>query len=450
MPRRKVLLVVHNHPRTRPGGAETYAYETYLAMRDSADLEPVLLAKGGPPLESIERLPSSTQFGPGDPSDPNQYFFYTDSSSFDWLYGTTTNKEMYTKHFHEFLAELQPDVVHFQHTLYLGYDLIRQVRNTLPGAAIVYTLHEFLPICHRQGQMVRTFGDELCDKESPRRCHECFPEVSPQTFFMRKRFVQSQFALVDCFIAPSRFLLERYVAWGVPRDRIIFEDYGRLAQTVVLDSCGSERPRDRFGFFGQLNPFKGVDVLLQAMALLGPTPRRRRLVSSTGASMRPRCHRPRPHLWLHGANLELQAGSFQTHLAGLVEDTKDRVTLVGRYEIDDLPVRMANVDWVIVPSIWWENSPLVIQEAFMHGRPVIVSDIGGMAEKVTDGVNGLHFRVGDAPDLARTIERAANTHGLWETLRSGIAPVHSMGTHLRALRDLYERILSRRTASSVA
>ena len=56
---------------------------------------------------------------------------------------------------------------------------------------------------------------------------------------------------------------------------------------------------------------------------------------------------------------------------------------------------MAEIDWVVVPSIWWENSPLVIQEAFLHGRPVICSDIGGMAEKVRHGVDGLHFRVGD-------------------------------------------------------
>jgi len=56
---------------------------------------------------------------------------------------------------------------------------------------------------------------------------------------------------------------------------------------------------------------------------------------------------------------------------------------------------MAAVDWVVVPSIWWENSPLVIQEAFAHGRPVICSDIGGMAEKVAHEKNGLHFRAND-------------------------------------------------------
>ena len=51
---------------------------------------------------------------------------------------------------------------------------------------------------------------------------------------------------------------------------------------------------------------------------------------------------------------------------------------------------------MVVPSIWWETGPLVVLEAFQHGRPVICSDIGGMAEKVTDGVNGLHFRTRDA------------------------------------------------------
>ncbi len=82
--------------------------------------------------------------------------------------------------------------------------------------------------------------------------------------------------------------------------------------------------------------------------------------------------------------------------------------MAGRYDRTRVAGElMAEVDWVIVPSIWWENSPLVIQEAFTYGRPVICSGIGGMAEKVTDGVNGLHFRVGDPRSLAETMRRAA-------------------------------------------
>ena len=55
----------------------------------------------------------------------------------------------------------------------------------------------------------------------------------------------------------------------------------------------------------------------------------------------------------------------------------------------------------------------------MHGRPVICSDIGGMAEKVTDGVNGLHFAAGNPAQLAETIRLAVSTPGLWDRLRDG-------------------------------
>src|SRR6185436_12596375 len=120
--------------------------------------------------------------------------------------------------------------------------------------------------------------------------------------------------------------------------------------------------------------------------------------------------------WLHGANLEIQTPTFQQEFRALLDSTAQAVTFFGRYEHSELPRLMAAVDWVVVPSIWWENSPLVIQEAFHHGRPVICSGIGGMAEKVTDGVNGLHFRRGDPASLAATIRRAATSPGLWETL----------------------------------
>jgi hypothetical protein len=83
---------------------------------------------------------------------------------------------------------------------------------------------------------------------------------------------------------------------------------------------------------------------------------------------------------------------------------------------------MADVDWVVVPSIWYENAPLVIQEAFQHGKPVICSDIGGMAEAVTDGVDGLHFRAGSAGALSDTLLRAATTPGLWSRWPPASAP----------------------------
>jgi glycosyltransferase involved in cell wall biosynthesis len=77
---------------------------------------------------------------------------------------------------------------------------------------------------------------------------------------------------------------------------------------------------------------------------------------------------------------------------------------------------------------------------------VICSDIGGMSEKVTDGVDGLHFRSGDAEDLAEKMTQAVETPGLWDQLRAGI-PVpagHSMSTHVATLSDIYGRLLAER------
>ena len=81
--------------------------------------------------------------------------------------------------------------------------------------------------------MVRTNGELLCTHASPRRCNECFPEWSPQHFFLRERFIKSHLAHVDQFLAPSRFLLERFVDWGIPREKIRFEEYGRIPQSAA-------------------------------------------------------------------------------------------------------------------------------------------------------------------------------------------------------------------------
>jgi len=104
---------------------------------------------------------------------------------------------------------------------------------------------------------------------------------------------------------------------------------------------------------------------------------------------------------------------------------------------------MADLHWVLIPSIWWENSPLVIQEAFFHRRPVICSDVGGMAEKVRDGIDGMHFRVGDAFSLARTIEAATTNPRLWRSLRDGIGEPHPMSTHIARLLDIYDTTADR-------
>jgi glycosyltransferase involved in cell wall biosynthesis len=419
---RRVLYICHNHPAVRPGGAEGYALDLHRAMGSTPGWESVFLAHGGPPLSTVRRQHETMLHLVDRSSDA--YFFHSDGSGFDQFFGWNERKELWTHYLRDFLDAYRPDVVHFQHTQFLGYDMIREVRNSLPNAAIVYTLHEFLPICHQNGQMVRTFNDhELCTHATPRRCHECFPEHSPQAFFLRKRFIQAMFSLVDMFIAPSEFLRERYVDWGIPAGRIRVLENGCAHQHPPVDGPADGRLPSRIGFFGQLNQFKGILVLLKAMRAL-----QKQDVDA--------------HLYVHGANLDLQTSDFQKKVADLLAACKDSVTLVGKYDQDRLPSLMEKIDWVVVPSIWWENSPLVIQEAFLHRRPVICADIGGMAEKVVDGVSGLHFRARDAASLARTLRRAVTKPELWQALQAGIPHVPPMSEHVERLSGTYQELLS--------
>ena len=426
MAKTRVLYVLHNHPTLFPGGAEQYALELFETLRESSEIEPLLVSR-------ISRVSIPQGNRPGTPfqtvdGEPDQYFLFTESEpTYDYFLGTSNDKSLYTTHFADFLETYKPDVVHFQHTLHMGYDLVSTARRVLPRAPILYTLHEYLPICHRQGQLLRTEhkNEELCLMASPRRCNECFPTIPSRDFYMRERFIKGHLANVDMFIAPSHFLMQRYIDWGIPADRIVCEDYGRRPAVRLAEAEG-DRPRNRLGYFGQLNPDQGVLTLLEAMTRFE--------------------HRPDIQLRLHGANLDQQTEEFQADFAERLDAAAANVTLVGTYHPEDVPLLMRDIDWVVVSSRWWENSPLVIQEAFMQRRPVICSGIGGMAEKVTHDVNGLHFHVGDPASMAAVIERAASEPGLWDRLREGIPDILTVDDHIENLIRMYRELTERRAA----
>src|SRR5215210_2527239 len=149
----KVLFLCHNHPALFPGGTEAYAIELFEEMQKLDGVEPIFLARTGETAAAVDEPHRSgpahagTPFGLFD-GDEHQLGFRTDRIHYDVFIQALAEKGVLTKQLHGYLLAEQPDVIHVQHTHYFGVDVLRAIRNTLPDVPILYTLHEYLPICH--------------------------------------------------------------------------------------------------------------------------------------------------------------------------------------------------------------------------------------------------------------------------------------------------------------
>ena len=268
------------------------------------------------------------------------------------------------------------------------------MRRSLPSAKIVLTFHEYLAICHRYGQMVTTDGNYLCYQSSAMRCNSCFPEYSQADFFLRQVYIQKFLAAVDQFIAPSHFLAQRMIEWGIPGDKLrVIENLTSQPSILEKPAMSDRAAALRIGFFGQLSPLKGINVLFDAARILE------------------REHVGNVVFDVHG-DYRNQPPEFQEKVVEWLEGAGSNVRYHGSYDRERVDGLMKRVDLIVVPSVWWENSPVVIQEAFRNRRPIICSDIGGMAEKVRDGEDGWHFPVGSPIGLAALLRRLAEDPNL--------------------------------------
>ncbi len=396
----KVLLISLFHPELIRGGAQQICYELFEGLREEPDVEPVLLASVD---SSYPALYKSGARITGFDGRHNEFLYL--SADYDHLWHKT-GSPLHIEAFAEFLENVQPQAVHFHHFLTYGIDLITLTRRVLPNCRIVFTFHEFLTICDANGHMVRTTDRSLCTHASPVRCHQCFPSRSPEQFLMRKMWFMQHLSVVDAYTCPSRFMIEHFVRWGIPREKIHHVTNGQ--RVYGIPTTPPQGLKARFGFFGQFVDSKGIHVLLRAVRQL-------RAEGFTDFSVD-----------LNGDNLRYATPSIreeiETFLAEESRHPPDEriVTLNGSYHVDELPSRMSRVDWCIVPSIWWEVFGLVISEAWMFGKPVICSNVGGPGERVINEVGGLHFQLGDHRSLARVMRRAASEEGLWERLRAGV------------------------------
>ncbi len=416
-PAMRIAVVSIGHPEFLLGGADRVTYSLFQKLRQTPGIEAVFVAR----VEETDIVHAGRMASYQ--GRPDEILWST--PPMDYFRLASADRARLLADARQIFDKIRPDIVHFGHILHIGTDLVEFVARELQVPSVL-TFHEYISVCNNNGQMIKTNG-KLCYAEAANECALCFPNISSGKFFLRKEHIMRQYAMIDRFIAPSPFLKERYAEWGLEADRIeaigniqppYFEDFETTAGLPKRQP--SKEAKVRFGFFGRINPYKGVDVLLRALVHLDSRVRKRL------------------EIYVYGANLELEEPAFQEEIQGLVERNGDVVHMLGSYRIEDTIGLMRNVDWVVVPSIWWEIGPMVIEEAFAAGTPVLASNIAGMLEKITPGVNGEHFRVGSEVDLAAKITDIVNGTLAVSVEPTDVAEVNRQrfDAHLRIYRDL--------------
>ncbi|MEM7034936.1 MAG: glycosyltransferase [Chloroflexota bacterium] len=383
--------------------------------------------------------------------------------------------------FKEILTEEKPDLIHFQHLAYLSGNLPEIAKEM--GIPCLATLHDYWYLCYRTRLMRPSCG--ICSgPEGGVHCASCDDGVTPHPMsvskypqlvqFLRRPKIRQYVAQTSKLIpqdlvsksrtmlfqgnrnhqevlakpdpttvsqnqfrhdyfrrqlqhpvqvlSPSEHLKHRYEQEGYRHIDVVplgFEP----TETLPALPYTAHTDKLRLAFVGVIEPHKGVQIVLQALA------------SQPQLTDKLELH-------IHGHAKDIL---FQAELETLAQTLpKESVHFHGRYRSDqDLKRIFGQVHAVLFPSLWEENYPLVVREALLHGRPVIAANLGGVPEVIENGVNGLLFDPLQPEDFISAIYSLIDQPSLLETLTigAGHTKIETQTDHLNKLIALYEKAL---------
>ncbi|MBV8406083.1 MAG: glycosyltransferase family 4 protein [Alphaproteobacteria bacterium] len=279
--------------------------------------------------------------------------------------------------FQDVLRRVRPDVVHTHNIK--GFSPIIWHAARRNGIPVVHTAHSYELIC-ANGSLLDGSGNS-CASQS--RCSTCR---------VHGAWYRAKAAAIDVFCSPSQYLLRTHADAGVPLRRVALVRNGVNRPTSSPRSPRRRLDgRIRYLYMGQLAAHKGIDTLIEAIGL------------SSGAAL----------------TVDIAGrGDGQGKLEALAR-RDDRVRFHGFVEGHRKEQLLAEADVLIFPSIWVENAPMSIAEAFCFGLPVIGSRIGAVPEFVEPGSNGLLFEPGNARALAARMVELSERPDMLVRLQQG-------------------------------
>ena len=387
----KILKVIHGYPMRYNAGSEVYSQTLCHKLADKHEIEVFT-------REENSFTPDYIMHGESDPIDKRIKLNVINIplEKHRYQYRITEVDQQFEK----VLSSFKPDIVHIGHLNHLSTSLINKIPHSIP---IIYTLHDYWLMCPR-GQFIQRSPENinevwgLCDGQEDSkcavRCYAGYFSGSSEDFlqdsaywsdWIRRRMVYIKDILprVDYFIAPSQYLLEKFKNdFAVPAKKLIYLDYGfdlkRLSKRI-------RTPNEpfTFGYIGTHIPAKGIQLLIEAFGKI------------KGDAFLRIWGRPR------GEDTRVLKAMAES----LSLDGSQRIEWLSEYSNQQIVKDVFNkVDAIVVPSIWHENSPLVIHEALQVRVPVITADVGGMSEYVQHNANGLLFKHRDVSSLAMQMQ----------------------------------------------
>ena len=412
---KRVLIVTQLFPPHAIGGSEIVAYQ-----------QAKVLKKEGFDVRIFTGRINNT---------PEQYSFKREKKEFDVtsvnLHSVdfehtriaSISKSKIEEIFMEDLYNVAPDIVHFHNIYAMSASMIDECRRM--NIPVVVTLHDYWGICFRNILMDK--DNRICTR-SGLECFYCKDHLGMEdgsriSIDKRNSFIMRSYSSADLLISPSRYLAERFVERGLPASKVCVINNG-IDIARFRDIKKIESKKIRFGYIGQIIRHKGIEKLIRSMSMLSDTEKKDISLSIVGTGEK--------LFFNYCKNL-----AAKLNISGF---TKFRGPLDNR----EIAKVYREIDVLIVPSIWPENSPVTIMEALASKVPVLASDIGGMPELVHEGVTGYLHRYDDACSLTKSIRKIIGNPEVIKSMAEScfvIADRYNLQKQVRLIIDEYNKLI---------
>jgi len=426
----KILKIIHGYPTNYNAGSEVYSQSICNELSKQHKVS----------VFTREENPYSPDFAiRHEKQNDNLDFYFVNNPQGKDGY----RHEQLDNNFAELLKQIKPDIAHIGHLNHLSTGLVDELnKQNIPR---VFTLHDFWLMCPRGQFLTRSIGEannfQLCAGQQDRKCAtDCYKvyfsgnkedeqhDIESWSSWVHNRMIETKAIIdkVDLFIAPSQYLRNRFInEFSVPENKIVFLDYGFPTEYLTHTEKSKEKTSYTFGYIGTHTVAKGVNDLIEAFKQI-----------EEPATLK-----------IYGR----ENGQSTKALKLLAAISKNKIEFAGEYINQNLADEVfSKVDCIIVPSIWAENSPLVIHEAQSCKIPIITADFGGMKEYVQHKVNGLLFEHRNTNSLKEQMRFAIANPILLKQfgergyLFSENGSVPNIQDHCKELENIYNRFTSKK------